>query len=597
MKISKLGAAVSTAAVVMGLAFAPAAVAATSAAAVNTTATAADARFKDIYTKEWKWRIAERLARDENAPNANPAYARVDAAAQEARRVYWAAILKELDAIPPGALSPAERINFAVYRAQIAALHDAQRFREYEQPVNADTAFWSDVAYAARRPLKSADEYRNYLRLLEGLPAYFDQELDNMRAGLARGFTPPKVTLAGREGTLSSVLDAKTPQDVVFYNPFKQMPAAMPAAEQEALRAQAVALIQGKIRPAYAKALAYFRDEYVPKARTTLAAQDMPGGKEYYQSKIVEFTTTDMTADQIHAIGLAEMAKIRAEMHDIMKQVGFKGDLQAFLHFLRTDPQFYAKTPQELLKSAAWTSKKFDAKADQFFGHLPRRRFAIVPVPDDQAPFWTAGRGGPGTYWVNTYNLPARPLYSLPALTLHESAPGHAFQIPLAQEQQGVPPFRRAYISAYGEGWALYTERLGTEMDIYETPYEVFGMLSYQAWRASRLVVDTGIHAKGWTREQAQNYLLQNTALSRHEVETEVDRYISWPGQALSYYLGQMAIQEARARAEKALGSKFDIRHFHDTVLQVGSVPLPVLQQRIDQFIADGGPSPYPKES
>ena len=597
MKISKLGAAVSTAAVVMGLAFAPAAVAATSAAAVNTTATAADARFKDIYTKEWKWRIAERLARDENAPNANPAYARVDAAAQEARRVYWAAILKELDAIPPGALSPAERINFAVYRAQIAALHDAQRFREYEQPVNADTAFWSDVAYAARRPLKSADEYRNYLRLLEGLPAYFDQELDNMRAGLARGFTPPKVTLAGREGTLSSVLDAKTPQDVVFYNPFKQMPAAMPAAEQEALRAQAVALIQGKIRPAYAKALAYFRDEYVPKARTTLAAQDMPGGKEYYQSKIVEFTTTDMTADQIHAIGLAEMAKIRAEMHDIMKQVGFKGDLQAFLHFLRTDPQFYARTPQELLKSAAWTSKKFDAKADQFFGHLPRRRFAIVPVPDDQAPFWTAGRGGPGTYWVNTYNLPARPLYSLPALTLHESAPGHAFQIPLAQEQQGVPPFRRAYISAYGEGWALYTERLGTEMDIYETPYEVFGMLSYQAWRASRLVVDTGIHAKGWTREQAQNYLLQNTALSRHEVETEVDRYISWPGQALSYYLGQMAIQEARARAEKALGSKFDIRHFHDTVLQVGSVPLPVLQQRIDQFIADGGPSPYPKES
>lgn len=597
MKISKLGAAVSTAAVVMGLAFGPAAVAATSAAAVNTTATAADARFKDIYTKEWKWRIAERLARDENAPNANPGYARVDAAAQEARRVYWAAILKELDAIPPGALSPAERINFAVYRAQIAALHDAQRFREYEQPVNADTAFWSDVAYAARRPLKSADEYRNYLRLLEGLPAYFDQELDNMRAGLARGFTPPKVTLAGREGTLSSVLDAKTPQDVVFYNPFKQMPAAMPAAEQEALRAQAVALIQGKIRPAYAKALAYFRDEYVPKARTTLAAQDMPGGKEYYQSKIVEFTTTDMTADQIHAIGLAEMAKIRAEMHDIMKQVGFKGDLQAFLHFLRTDPQFYAKTPQELLKSAAWTSKKFDAKADQFFGHLPRRRFAIVPVPDDQAPFWTAGRGGPGTYWVNTYNLPARPLYSLPALTLHESAPGHAFQIPLAQEQQGVPPFRRAYISAYGEGWALYTERLGTEMDIYETPYEVFGMLSYQAWRASRLVVDTGIHAKGWTREQAQNYLLQNTALSRHEVETEVDRYISWPGQALSYYLGQMAIQEARARAEKALGSKFDIRNFHDTVLQVGSVPLPVLQQRIDQFIADGGPSPYPKES
>jgi len=592
-----LVAAMSAAFVALGLATAPAvATAAPAPAAREAAAGTADARFKEIYTREWKWRIAERLARDEDAPNADPGYARVDAAAQEARRVYWAGILKELDAIRPAALSPAERINFAVYRAQVAALHDAQRFREYEQPVNADSAFWSDVAYAARRNLKSADEYRKYLALLEALPAYFDQELDNMRAGLARGFTPPKVTLAGREGTLRSVADARAPQDVVFYNPFKQMPATIPGAEQEALRRQAAAVIGDKVQPAYAKALAYFRDEYVPKARTTLAAQDMPGGKEYYQSKIVEFTTTDMTADQIHAIGLAEMAKIRAEMHEIMRQVGFKGDLQAFLHFLRTDPQFYAKTPQELLKSAAWTSKKFDAKADQFFGHLPRRRFAIVPVPDDQAPFWTAGRGGPGTYWVNTYNLPARPLYSLPALTLHESAPGHAFQIPLAQEQQGVPPFRRAYISAYGEGWALYTERLGTEMGIYETPYEVFGMLSYQAWRASRLVVDTGIHAKGWTREQAQDYLLQNTALSKHEVETEVDRYISWPGQALSYYLGQMAIQEARARAEKALGSTFDIRHFHDTVLQMGSVPLPVLQQRIDRFIAEGGPSPYPKE-
>jgi uncharacterized protein (DUF885 family) len=243
---------------------------------------------------------------------------------------------------------------------------------------------------------------------------------------------------------------------------------------------------------------------------------------------------------------------------------------------------------------AAWIAKKFDAKASQYFGYLPRQRFAIRPVPPDQAPYYTAGRGGPGVYLVNTYNLPARALYSLPALTLHESAPGHAFQMPIALEQKGVPPFRRAYISAFGEGWALYTERLGAEMGIYETPYEVFGMLSYQAWRASRLVVDTGIHAMGWTREQAQAYLRENTALAEHEVTTEVDRYISWPGQALSYYLGQMAIMEARAKAEKALGERFDIRAFHDTVLQLGSVPLPVLGARIDRFIAEGGKSPYP---
>ena len=587
---NKLGAVFTTACVLLGLAMGP-------AMAPAAAATQADSRFKTIYTKEWKWRVSEKLARAEGERGVSAEIARVDAPAQEARRVYWEGILKELDAIRPAELSPNERINFAVYRAQIAALLDAQRFREYEQPVNADSAFWTDVTFGARRPFKSAEDYRNYLRQLENLPGYFDQELANMRAGLARGFTPPRVTLSGRESTIVSVAQAKTPQETVFYTPFKDMPASIPAAERDALRAQGAAAIRDKVQPAYGKVLDFFVNQYVPKARTTLAAESMPGGKAYYQSKIVEYTTTTLSAEQIHVIGLAEMAKIRAEMHEVIKKTGFEGDLPAFLQFLRTDPRFYARTPEELLMRAAWIAKKFDAKADQYFGYLPRRRFAILPVPDDQAPYYTAGRGGPGAYWVNTYNLPARSLYSLPALTLHESAPGHAFQMPVAQEQKGVPPFRRGYISAFGEGWALYSERLGTEMGIYETPYEVFGMLSYQAWRASRLVVDTGIHAKGWTREQAQAYLMENTALSKHEVETEVDRYISWPGQALSYYLGQMAIQEARARAEKALGPKFDIRNFHDTVLQLGSVPLPVLQQRIDAFIAEGGKSPYPKES
>jgi len=562
-----------------------------------TAAPGADARFKTIYTKEWKWRVAEQLARGDGERGVGTSFARVDAPAQEARRAYWESILRELDRIPLPDLSASERVNFAVYRAQIAALADAQRFREYEQPVNADSAFWTTVTFSARRPFATREDYGNYLEQLAALPGYFAQETANMRAGLTRGFTPPRVTLAGRDVALAAIAEAKTPQEVVFFTPFKSMPAAIPAAEQEALRAQAIAVIRGQVQPAYAQVLAFFRNEYVPQARETLAAESMPGGKAYYQSKIVEYTTTHLNAEQIHAIGLAEMAKIRAEMLETMKQAAFEGDLPAFLHFLRTDPQFYAKTPQELLMRAAWTAKKFDAKADQYFGYLPRRRFAILPVPDDQAPFYTAGRGGPGAYWVNTYNLPARALYSLPALTLHESAPGHAFQMPVAQEQKGVPNFRRAYISAFGEGWALYAERLGTEMGIYETPYEHFGMLSYQAWRASRLVVDTGIHAKGWSREQAQAYLMENTALARHEVETEVDRYISWPGQALSYYLGQMTIQAARAKAEKALGAKFDIRNFHDTVLQLGSVPLPVLEQRIDQFIAEGGKSPYPKDS
>ncbi|QOY92867.1 DUF885 family protein [Massilia sp. UMI-21] len=583
---NKLGAVLSAACIVLMCAIAPAA-----------AATSADARFKTIYTKEWKWRVSEHLARADTDRGVSPVLARVDAPAQEARRRYWEDILKELDGVKESELSPAEQVNFAVYRAQIAALLDAQRFREYEQPVNADSAFWTNLTFTARRPFRTAEDYRNYLKQLAALPDYFAQETVNMRAGLARGFTPPQVSLKGRDVALVPIAEAKTPQETVLFLPFKNMPATLPPAEQEALREQAARVIRDAVQPAYARVLAFFRTEYLPGARTTLAAESMPGGKAYYQSKIVEFTTTNLTAQQIHAIGLAEMAKIRAEMHAVMKQVDFKGDLPAFLAFLRSDPQFYAKTPKELLMQAAWTAKKFDAKADQYFGYLPRRRFAIIPVPDDQAPFYTAGRGGPGSYWVNTWNLPARALYSLPALTLHESAPGHAFQMPVAQEQKNVPPFRRAYISAFGEGWALYAERLGVEMGIYETPYEHFGMLSYQAWRAARLVVDTGIHAKGWTRAQALAYLMENTALAKHEVETEVDRYISWPGQALSYYLGQMAIQEARARAEQALGPKFDIRHFHDTVLQLGSVPLPVLQQRIDAFIADGGPSPYPKES
>jgi uncharacterized protein (DUF885 family) len=571
-------------AIALALSAAPAAMAAPQAA---------DAQFRAIHASEWKWRQSQHLEDDEDDTDAiRGDLPRVDAATQLARQRYWEGVLKKLDALPAAKLSAAERINFAVYRAQIAALLANQQFREYEKPLNADSAFWSNLAGEARKPFRTAAEYRSYIRQLNDVPRYFREEMDNMRAGLARSFTPPKVTLQGRDKSVAMVAEAK-PEDVAFFKPFKEMPAAIPAAEQAELRAAALKAIRESVLPAYAGLLDFLRKDYLPRATEALAAERLPEGKAYYQSKIVEFTTTNMSADQIHQIGLAEMAKIRAEMAQVMAQVGFKDGLPAFLQFLRTDPQFYAKTPQELLMRAAWIAKKFDARAGQYFGHLPRSRFAIIPVPPEQAPYYTSGRGGPGVYLVNTYNLPARALYSLPALTLHESAPGHAFQMPVALEQKGRPPFRNAYISAFGEGWALYSERLGTEMGIYETPYEVFGMLSYQAWRASRLVVDTGVHAKGWTREQALSYLMENTALSAHEVETEVDRYISWPGQALSYYLGQMAIIEARKKAEGALGAKFDIRAFHDTVLELGSVPLPVLAARIDRFIAEGGKGPY----
>jgi uncharacterized protein (DUF885 family) len=570
--------------------------AAAPACATGATGTAADAKFKALYTQEWKWRQAQRLEDEEDDVNGiRPSLPRVDEATQRLRLAYWERVMRQLDGIAPARLSAPERINYAVYRAQIAALIANQRFREYEKPLTADSTFWSNMTGEARKTFRTADEYSAYVAQLNDVPRYFREETANMRAGLKRGFTPPRVTLAGRDASLSAVAEEQNLENLVFFKPFKSMPATIPAAQQEALRTAALAALRDAVVPAHAELLRFMRDEYVPNATEALAAESLPDGKAYYQSRITEFTTTTLRADEIHQTGLAEMAKIRAEMLDVIRQTGFQGDLPAFLHFLRTDPRFYAKTPEELLMRAAYIAKRVDGKVGDYFGYLPRSRFAIIPVAPEQAPYYTSGRGGPGVYMVNTYNLPARALYSLPALTLHESAPGHAFQMPVALEQKGRPAFRNAYISAYGEGWALYTERLGAEMGMYETPYETFGMLSYQAWRAARLVVDTGVHAKGWTRAQAQAYLHDNTALSDHEIETEVDRYISWPGQALSYYLGEMAITEARAKAEAALGSRFDLRAFHDTVLNLGSVPLPVLRARIDTFIAEGGKSPYPK--
>ncbi len=557
----------------------------------------ADARFKALYTREWTWREQQFAGADEE-DNHKPLIdhlPKVDAATQEAQLQYWTGVMHELDTIPEAQLSPDMQIDYEVYRPQIQILINDQRFRDYEKPLNSDSSFWSDLGETARRTLHSEQDYRNYVAWMGDFPRYFDEQIANMRAGLKRGFTPPKVTLTGRDVSISAISEAPSAEANPFYAPFKNMPSTISAADQAALRAAGAKAIENSVVPSYAKLLKFMREEYVPNARISLAAESLPDGKAYYRAKILEFTTLDMDPDAIHKLGLDEVARIHAEMLETMHETGFKGDFPAFLVYLRTDPKFYAKTPEELLMRAAYIAKKFDGVASQYFGYLPRARFAIKPVPAEIAPFYTSGRGGPGVYLVNTYNLPARPLYSLTALTLHESAPGHAFQMPIAMEHKDQPDFRqKVYISAYGEGWALYSERLGVEMGMYETPYDKFGMLSYQMWRACRLVVDTGIHHLNWTRAQAVAYLHDNTALADHEIDTEVDRYIAWPGQALSYYLGMMAIEAARTKAEKALGSKFNLKAFHDTVLAMGSVPLPLLTKRIDKFIADGGRGPYP---
>lgn len=570
---------------------------ATPMAQAQAGAQSADQAFEAIYTAEYDWRQKQSGPSEDGPKDQALALPNVGPKAQAARLARWEQVEKQLAAIKVDQLTPEQRINFAVYKGQIDAMLAEQRYRDYEKPLNADTSFWGDLAGWAREPLRDEAGARRYIAMLRDIPRYYDQQIANMRAGLKRGFTPAQITLQGRDIGVEQVAKAKSVEENPFYAPFKTLPATIPADVQAKLKAEAQAAITQAAVPAHQTLLTFLRQDYIPGARKDLAAYTLPDGKAYYQSKIREFVTLDKSPAQIHQIGLNEMTRIRGQMGEVMRQVDFKGDLPAFLTFLRTDPQFYAKTPQELLNRAAWIAKTFDGKASQYFGRMPRMRFAIKPVPDDIAPFYTGGRGGPGIYLVNTYDLPSRPFYSQVALTLHESAPGHAMQMPLAAENKALPAFRRdTYLSAYGEGWALYCEALGEDMGMYETPYDRFGMLSYQAWRASRLVVDTGIHAMGWTRKQAQDYLHDNTALSEHEIETEVDRYIAWPGQALSYYMGELAFVDARRKAEKALGAKFNIRAFHDAVLALGAVPLPVIDQRVDQLIADGGKGPYPDE-
>ncbi|MGE8212558.1 MAG: DUF885 domain-containing protein [Stenotrophomonas sp.] len=577
----------------LGLSATPAFAAAPSAPATLATQSVDD-QFKAIYEKEWAWRQTGggEASEDSDAPASSTKLPDVGAAAQQARLKVWDDVLAQLEAIDPAKLSAENQVNYAIYKYQVQSLAEEVRLRSYEMPFNSDSSFWSNLSFMARREMKTAQDYRNYIARLNDVPRYFDQQMDNMRAGLARGFSVPRAVLEGRDVSISTVAELKDPTESPLYEPLKKLPSSIPAAEQAKLQADARQAISGSVVPAFGKLLAFYRQEYVPQSRTTLAAEAMPGGKEFYQAQIREYVTLDLSPQQIHAQGLSEVNRIQREMNAIIDKVGFKGKSEQtrfadFLEFLRTDPQFYAKTPDELLWRAAWISKRVDGVIGKYMT-LPRARFTIVPVPPDIAPFWTAGRGGMGTYWLNTYNLPARPLYNLPALTLHESDPGHALQGALAAEQTGQPEFRRsAYISAYGEGWGLYTEKLGVDMGIYQTPYEDFGRLTYEMWRACRLVIDTGVHHYGWDRDRAIAYLRDHTALSEHEVTTEVDRYISWPGQALSYKLGEITIVKLREKAEKELGDKFDIKGFHDAVLKQGSVPLPVLEQQINAYIAE----------
>jgi uncharacterized protein (DUF885 family) len=544
----------------------------------------ADQRLKAVYNAEWQWRLAQTgQVEDGLDTRPGPRLPCVTPACQAERQRQWQGVLDQVAAIPDAELSPAERLNKAVLAGSLRAEVVGIKWRSYEMPINSDVNVWNYLP--AQVPFRSVQEYRNYISRMRDIPRWFDENMANMRSGMKRGFTPPAVTMKGRDATLANQI--KPVKDSPFYAPFTLMPASIPAFEQDQLRAEAREVIETIVNPAQTRMLAFLRTEYLPGARASTAARDLPDGVAWYRDQVKEFTTTDLTPDAIHQIGLKEVARIDADLRAAMVQSGFKGEYKDFLVFLRTDPQFYARTPDELLGFSSYVIKRMDGKLKDIFTTLPRHRFTLRPVADAIAPTYTSGRGGLDACYMNTYDLKSRPLFMLTALTLHECVPGHSHQGAMALEAPAAPPFRRqTYFSGYGEGWGLYTEYLGRELGMYRNPYEEFGRASFENWRASRLVVDTGLHLMGWSRDQAIAYLEEHTALARHDIEIEVDRYISWPGQALAYKLGEMSIRKLRSEAETSLGTGFDLRRFHDTLLGLGSVPLPVMEAEMRDWIA-----------
>ena len=475
----------------------------------------------------------------------------------------------------------------------IVAYYDFERFLN---PLLSDSGFHSSLVYNVR-PMYNYNQIKNYLNKLNSIPQYVDQYLPLLRKGLKKGVSQPLIIFDGYESTYNDHI-TKDFELNYFYSPFKTLPNGLSQTQKDSVLIEAKKAIEKSVVPQFIRIKDFFEKEYYPNTRTTIGVSETPNGAEFYQNRINYYTTSTLySADEIHQIGLKEVARIKEEMIKIIQDLNFKGSFKEFFKFLRTDDQFYAKTPKELLMYARDISKRADEQLPRFFKTLPRKPYGVAPVPDAIAPKYTAGRyvgtsknsTDPGYYWVNTYDLKSRTLYTIPALTVHEAVPGHHLQSALNNELgDSIPQFRRnLYLSAYGEGWGLYSEFLADEMGIYTTPYEQFGKFTYEMWRACRLVIDTGIHAKGWSREEAVDYMSNNTALSLHEVNTEIDRYISWPGQALSYKIGELKIRELRNKAKLELKEKFDIREFHERILEYGTVTLSTLERRINNYIEE----------
>ncbi|MDB4059152.1 DUF885 domain-containing protein [bacterium] len=503
-------------------------------------------------------------------------------------------LLNQLEKINIDDLNENDLISYELLKFELNDIIDYFYFERYLNPLLSDSGFHSSLNYMVR-PLSSYKKTIDYLNKLNSLPEFIDQNLTNIRAGLEKGVSQPLVIFDGYESTYNDHI-TKNYLDNYFYSPFKNLPKDISKIQLDSIKKAAEITINKIVVPQFKRIKQFFENEYYPKTRKQIGVSSTPNGKEYYQNRIDYYTTSnEYTAEKIHQIGLDEVARIKSEMKKIIKDLKFQGSFEDFFKFLRTDEQFYANTPKDLLMFARDVAKRADEQLPRFFKTLPRKPYGVAPVPDAIAPKYTSGRyvgtsknsTDPGYYWVNTYDLKSRTLYTIPALTVHEAVPGHHLQSALNNELgDKIPPFRKnLYLSAYGEGWGLYTEYLAEEMGLYTTPYEQFGKLTYEMWRACRLVVDTGIHALGWSKEMVLDYMSSNTALSLHEINTETDRYISWPGQALSYKIGELKIRELRSLAEDKLGSNFNIRDFHEIILSEGTVTLAILESRVLNYI------------
>ena len=503
-------------------------------------------------------------------------------------------LLNQLANLNTDNLSENDLISYKLLKFELNDIIDYFNFERFLNPLLSDSGFHSSLNYMVK-PLSNFKKVEEYLNKLNSLPEFVDQNLTNIRIGLEKGVSQPIVIFDGYESTYNDHITINH-LDNYFYSPFKNLPNDISDIQKDSINKVAKLTIEQVVVPQFKRIKEFFEKEYYPKTRKQIGVSSTPNGKKYYQNRIDYYTTSnEYTAEKIHQIGLDEVARIKSEMKKIIKDLKFKGSFEDFFKFLRTDEQFYAKTPKQLLMFARDIAKRADEQLPRFFKTLPRKPYGVAPVPDAIAPKYTSGRyvgtsknsTDPGYYWVNTYDLNSRTLYTIPALTVHEAVPGHHLQGALNNELgDEIPSFRKnLYLSAYGEGWGLYTEYLAEEMGLYTTPYEQFGKLTYEMWRACRLVVDTGIHALGWSKQMVLDYMSSNTALSLHEINTETDRYISWPGQALSYKIGELKIRELRSIAEKELGSDFDIREFHEIILSEGTVTLSILESRVLNYI------------